>query len=104
MTLRVLTLLFATILPGLAAVGVSGYYVLVDWAALEQLCCAKGVQAHQNYTKLAETGAGLRELSIAEVAEMRHRINCFAEGVGVLLGGVIVSVGVHGLCGLPKRE
>jgi hypothetical protein len=96
MALRVLTLLFATILPGLAAVGVSGYYVLVDWAALDQ--------AHRNYTKLAETGAGLRELSIAEAAEMRHRINGFAEGVGVLLGGVIVSVGVHGLCGLPKRE
>lgn len=96
MNVRVLTLLLATILPGLGAAGISGYYVLKDWAALDQ--------AHRNYTKLAETGAGLRELSIAEAAETRHRINCFADGVGVLLGGVIVSIGIHGLCMLPKRE
>lgn len=96
MSVRVLTLLLATILPGLGAVGISSYYVLKDWAALDQ--------AHRNYTKLAEIGAGLRELSIAEAAETRHRINCFADGVGVLLGGVIVSIGIHGLCMLPKRE
>jgi hypothetical protein len=96
MGIRVLILLLATILPGLGAVGVSGYYVLADWAALDK--------AHRNYTKLAETGAGIRELSIAESAEMRHRINCFADGVGVLLGGVIVSIGIHGLCTLPKRQ
>lgn len=96
MPVRVLTLLFATILPGLGAMGISGYSVFADWAALDN--------ASRNYTKLAETGAGLRELSIAEAAEMRHRINCFADGVGVLLGGVIVSIGIHGLCVLPKRE
>ncbi len=40
----------------------------------------------------------IRELSIAEAAENRHRINCFAESVGVLLGGVITAIGIHGIC------
>jgi hypothetical protein len=30
-----------------------------------------------------------------------NRINCFAEGIGVLLGGILVAIGLHGLCLLP---
>jgi hypothetical protein len=46
----------------------------------------------------------MRELSIAGAAEERHRINCFAEGVGVLLGGAITAIGIHGICTQPKRK
>jgi hypothetical protein len=96
MYLKVLVLLLTSVLPGLGAVGISGYYVLPEWAMLER--------SHQNFQTLAAQGQGLRELTIAQAAETRHRINCFAEGVGVLLGGIIFSIGVHGICTLPKSH
>jgi len=52
--------------------------------------------------RLPAPDSTLRDLAIAEAAENRHRINCFAEGIGVLLGGVILSIGVHGICTLPE--
>ena len=80
-------------LPGVALVGSSAYYLFPDWAALDA--------SHRNYQKLAQdSNSTLRDLAIAEAAENRHRINCFAEGIGVLLGGVIFSIGVHGICTL----
>ncbi len=91
---RVLVLLTFTIAPGLGAVLISGFFLFPDWAALDK--------SHQNYAKLAAANASLRDLTIAESAEMRHRLNCFAEGIGVLLGGVIVAIGIHGICTVPK--
>lgn len=89
-------LLLTTILPGLSAIVVSTFYLLPEWAALDR--------AYRNYEQLSRSGAGVRDLSTAQSAEVRHRINCFAEGVGVLLGGVIVAIGVHGLCVLPNKQ
>jgi hypothetical protein len=94
MYLKVLILLLTSVLPGLGAVSISGYYVLPEWVMLEK--------SHQNYQTLAVQGHSIRELDIAQAAEIRHRINCFAEGVGVLLGGIIFSIGVHGICTLPN--
>ncbi|KAM3116290.1 hypothetical protein [Phormidesmis sp. 146-33] len=95
MNLRVLVLLLTIVLPGLGAMALSAFYLFPEWAALDK--------SYRNYEKLAATGAGVRELSIAQSAEMRHRLNCFAEGVGVLLGGVIVAIGIHG-CTLPRQQ
>ena len=92
---RILVLLTFTIAPGLGAVLLSSLFLFPEWAALDR--------SYQNYAKLAATNASLRELAIAESAEMRHRLNCFAEGIGVLLGGVIVAIGVHGICTLPRN-
>lgn len=83
---------------------ISSFYLFPEWTALDR--------AYRNYEQLSRTGARSRELSIAQSAEVRHRINCFAEGIGVLLGGVIVAGsvrcakgnGVHGLCTLPDRK
>ena len=95
--MRILVLLVLVVLPGFAAGSYSAYYTLIDWAAL-------GV-AHQRYVEVAKLpNATLKDLAIAEAAENRHRLNCFAEGVGVLLGGVIMAVGVHGLCTLPRAS
>ena len=94
MNLRLIILLLTTVLPGLGAIALSTFYLFPEWTALDR--------SYRNYEKLVATGAGVRELSIAESAEMRHRLNCFAEGVGVLLGSVIVAIGVHG-CTLPKQ-
>lgn len=92
---RTLVLSTLTIAPGLGAVLLSSLFLFPEWAALDR--------SYQNYAKLAATNASLRELAIAESAEMRHRLNCFAEGIGVLLGGVIVAIGVHGICTLPRN-
>jgi hypothetical protein len=92
---RGLLLLLTTILPGFSVIVISTFYLFPEWAALDR--------AYRNYEQLSRTGAGARELSIAQSAEVRHRINCFAEGLGVLLGGVIVAIGIHGLCGLPDK-
>jgi hypothetical protein len=95
MSLRVSILLLTIVLPGLGAMALSTFFLFPEWAALDK--------SYRNYEKLAATGANVRELSIAQSAEMRHRLNCFAEGVGVLLGGVIVAIGIHG-CTLPKQQ
>jgi hypothetical protein len=92
---RVLLLVATAIAPGLGAIAISTFYLFPEWSALDK--------SYQNYQKLAISGAAVRALSIAQAAENRHRINCFAEGVGVLLGGIMVSIGVHGLCTLPQR-
>ncbi len=95
--MRILTLVVLVILPGFAASSYSAYYTLVDWAALDV--------AHRRYETLAKSPTStLKDLAIAEAAENRHRINCFAEGVGVLLGGVIMAIGVHGTCTLPRSS
>jgi hypothetical protein len=93
---RVVLLLLGAIAPGIGAIALSSYYLFPEWTALDK--------SHRNYQELAVSGAGIRELSIAQSAEMRHRVNCFAEGVGVLFGGVMVAIGVHGLATLPKRQ
>jgi hypothetical protein len=88
-------LLLLVVLPGIALGSSSAYYLFPDWAALDA--------SHRNYQKLAQDpNSTLRDLAIAEAAESRHRINCFAEGLGILLGSVILSIGVHGICTLPK--
>lgn len=92
---RVLLLVSTTIAPGLGAIAICVFYLFPEWSALDK--------SYQNYQKLATSGAAMRELSIAQSAENRHRINCFAEGIRVLLGGIMVSIGVHGLCLLPRR-
>ncbi|MFB2981975.1 hypothetical protein [Microseira sp. BLCC-F43] len=91
MNIRALVLLITVVLPGLAATSLSAYYLFPEWKALEA--------SFKSYEKLAKSPAAtIEQLSIAQAAENRHRINCFAEGVGVLLGGVILAIGIHGIC------
>ncbi|MFP4009249.1 MAG: hypothetical protein ACLFV6_14785 [Spirulinaceae cyanobacterium] len=83
-------LLLGVVLPGLSLTAISAYFLFPEWAAL--------TASHENYQRLAQSGtATVQELEIAQAAEMRHRINCFAEGVGVLGGWMIVAIGLHGL-------
>jgi hypothetical protein len=94
---RIWALLLLVVLPGAAFSASSTYFLFPDWAKL--------TASHQNYQKLTATpDSTLRDLAIAEAAETRHRLNCFAEGIGVLLGSVIVSIGIHGICTMPSRS
>ncbi|ERT06904.1 hypothetical protein M595_3185 [Lyngbya aestuarii BL J] len=95
--MRQLSLLLLVILPGLTVTSVSLYYLFPEWIALEV--------SHQNFQRVAENPAStLTEVYIAQAAENRHRINCFAEGVGVLFGLSILAMGVHGICLIPKEK
>jgi hypothetical protein len=92
---RVLLLSLVTLL-GLLAASVSGYYLLRDWSALNQ--------SYARFEQLALRGSDLRAVFIAEAQQNVFRINCFAEGVGVLLGGILAAIGLHGLCLLPRSR
>jgi hypothetical protein len=95
MNKRSLILWLLVVLPGTAASGISIYYLIPEWAVLDA--------SYKHYQQVAKSSSTVNDLLIAEAAENRHRINCFAEGIGVLLGGVIVSIGIHGLCTLPNK-
>ena len=81
-------------LLGLAAVLVSGYNLFLDWAALRE--------AYARFEELARHDSRLNTLFVAEARQNVHRINCFAEGIGVLLGGILAAIGLHGLCLLQR--
>ena len=83
-------LLFIVTISGLSAVLVSGYYLLQDWHALNV--------AYARFEELTMSAADLRSVFIAEAQQNAFRINCFAEGVGVLLGAILAAIGLHGLC------
>lgn len=97
MGLRVLALLLFVVLPGGFFAGVSAYTLFPDWAQLQA--------SNKRYIELASrSNVAATDLMIAGAAEDRHRINCFAEGVGVLVGSAIMAIGIHGLCTLPRSR
>ena len=88
----VLTLI---VVAGLAVIAVSAYHLFRDWTALDA--------AYRRFERLS-TVDDLRQLFIAEAHQNAFRINCFADGVGVLMGAVLAAIGLHGLCTLRVRE
>lgn len=92
---RLAVLCSTTIAPGLFFVGCSTYYLFQDWAALDR--------SFQQFSTLSKSQPTVQQLLIAKAAEDRHRINCFAEGIGVLGGWGIVAIGIHALC-LPIQS
>lgn len=91
MNIRVLVLLLTVVVPGFAASSISTYYLFTEWSELQE--------SYKLYDKVAKSPSPtIQQLSIAQAVENRHRINCFAEGVGVLLGGVMFAIGIHGIC------
>ncbi len=97
MKLRVVVLLVAVVLPGLVLAGISLYYLLPEWIALEA--------SYQYYNRVANSPLStMSDLFVAEATQNVHRINCFAEGVGVLMGVAIAAIGIHGICTLPQRR
>lgn len=93
---RILILLLLVVLPGFSASAVCAYYLVPEWAAL--------TASYQNYRAVSESpSAAEKEILIAKTAQEIHRINCFAEGVGLLLGGIILSIGIQGICILPQK-
>lgn len=97
MKMRSLVLLLLVALPGIVASSLNIYYLIPEWAVLDA--------SYKYYQKVANSPSlTMRDLFVAEAAQNRYRINCFAFGVGVLLGGAIASIGIHGICTLRKSS
>jgi hypothetical protein len=82
--------LWAVVLLGLLVVLVNAYYLAQDWSALKS--------AFAHFEQLSTARADLRSLFIAEARQSVYRTNCFAEGIGLLLGAILAAIGLHGLC------
>lgn len=83
------SLVLFAVLPGLAAALVSGYYVFQDWGSLNR--------SYARWEKLAYSRGDAHLLEIAATQQSAFRLNCFADGVGVLLGAILLSLGLLGL-------
>ncbi|HEY9894644.1 MAG TPA: hypothetical protein V6D34_04405 [Candidatus Sericytochromatia bacterium] len=92
-----LTLLVLVVLLGAMFTAVSTDYLFPEWVVL-------GTSYQNDQTLAQRTTTSVRDVNVAQAAENRHQLNCFAEGVGVLLGGVITSIDLHGICTLPRQQ
>lgn len=70
---------------GLAACLASAYYMFQDWHALNLF--------YARFERLAMSDAPMRSLFIASTEQAAFRLNCFADGVGVLLGAILAALG-----------
>jgi hypothetical protein len=93
--MRVVALVLFVLLPGVAAVLVCGYFLSLDWNALQS--------AYSRFEIESRSGGDLRALHAASASDLIYRVNCLGDGLGVMLGAVIASIGIHGLCVLPPR-
>ncbi|RYX82482.1 hypothetical protein EON83_19365 [bacterium] len=75
---------------GLTACLASAYYVFQDWHALNVF--------YARFERLAMSDAPMRSLFIAATEQAAFRLNCFADGVGVLLGAILAALGWNSLC------
>lgn len=93
--MRAISLCLFIVLPGVAAVLVCGYFLSLDWPALQA--------AYSRFEIEAGSGGDLRSLHAASASDLIYRINCLGDGLGVMLGAVLAAIGIHGLCLLPPR-
>lgn len=93
--MRAITLWLLIILPGVAAVLVCGYFLSLDWPALQA--------AYSRFEIEAQSSGDLRSLHAATASDLIYRINCLGDGVGLMLGAVLAAIGLHGLCVLPPQ-
>ena len=70
---------------GLWASAISAHYVLQDWATLNAF--------YARFESLVAANAPLRSLYIVGTEQAAFRLNCFADGIGVLLGAVLAALG-----------
>lgn len=80
---------------GMAACGASAYYVFADWHALNVF--------YARFESLVRSNAPERSLFIASTEQAAFRLNCFADGVGVLLGAILAALGLLIFRSHPER-
>lgn len=81
---------------GLIACLASAYYVFQDWHALNTF--------YARFESLVWSNASERSLFIASTEQAAFRLNCFADGVGVLLGAILAALGWSQIERLVSRQ
>lgn len=92
--LKTIPLLIIIVL-GIAGILVLGYYSIIDWSALQD--------SYSYFSGISQGTSDFTVLFAAEAQQNIHWINLFAEGVWTLQCAILVAIGFHGLCALPKR-
>ena len=87
---------FFVLVPGLAIAAACAYYTLQDWGLL--------IKAYATFEHTAASTADLRTVFIAESRQNIYRINCFADGAGVLGGLLIASIAFVGMALVGARR
>jgi hypothetical protein len=82
------TLLVALMLSGLGAILVCGWYLGPEWRALEHAVSEFALATRTSDPQRVHTAAVYQDI---------HRLNCFAEGIGVGLGAILAAVSATGL-------
>lgn len=82
-------------LPGLIIIATNIYYLIPEWAALEK--------SDRVYGQAVDSFSTIEKLIVTKIAQEIHRINGFVKGVRLVLRGVIISVGIQGICTLPRQ-
>jgi len=95
-SMRYLLIAIFTILPGILGVLIFGYHALLDWHNLQQ--------AYIPFAKAVQSKSSLENLFVTEAMQNIQRINLFADGVWTLLSVIIVSIGIHGICLVPRTR
>ena len=94
--MRAAALWLLVVLPGVAAVLVCGYFLSLDWHALQS--------AYARFEAQVRSGGDVYAIQVTSATDLIYRINCLGDGLGVMLGAVLASIGIHGLCLLPSRS
>lgn len=94
--MRTFSLVLGTLffVAGLVACFASAFYVFQDWHALNVF--------YARFEALVQSNASQRSLFIVATEQAAFRLNCFADGVGVLLGAILASNGC--LCLTMERN
>ena len=92
--MRYLVLAIFTILPGVLGVLIFGYHALADWRDLQQ--------AYVSFANSVQSKSSLETLFVTEAMQNIQRINLFADGVWTLLSLIIASIGLQGICLVPR--
>ncbi|WP_254923683.1 hypothetical protein [Pseudanabaena sp. SR411] len=95
-SMRYLLMAIFTILPGVLGVLIFGYHALADWNGLQQ--------AYIPFAKAVQSKSSLETLFVTEAMQNIQRINLFADGVWTLLSMIIASIGIHGICLVPRTR
>lgn len=94
--MRRFALVLFLILPGLAIAAFCLFYALKDWGQLQI--------DYKHFQSVASSTASLTEVFKAYAAQDIHRTNLFADVVWALLGAIIASLGLLGICLLPRNK
>ena len=88
-------LICIAIAPGLLAAAICAHFLFLDWALLTD---------HFILFEKAASSGNLAQITAENALQMSYRINCFAEGVGLMLGLILAAIGLHAFAAIRHGQ